>query len=61
MLAAISRFIAVKMKHAQKVKQAGILVLLVAAGWSRAEAAPYVYDTVQDRGSLDRWNPLRRL
>ena len=60
MLAAISRFIAVKMKHAQKVKQAGILVLLVAAGWSRAEAAPYVYDTVQDQwftGSLESPSP----
>ena len=42
------------------MKQAGILVLLVAPGWSRAEAAPYVDDTAQDQwftGSLESPSP----
>ena len=48
------------MKHAWKVKQASILVVIVAAGWSGAEAAPYIDDTVQDQwftGSLESPSP----
>ncbi len=48
------------MKHARKVKQAWILVVLVVASWSRAEAAPYFDDTVKDQwftGSLESPSP----
>ena len=47
------------MKRAWKVKPAWILVI-VAAGWARAEAAPYVDDTVKDQwftGSLESPSP----
>ena len=49
------------MKHAWEVKRAWIFLLLVAVGWSRAEAAPYVDDTVQDQWFTGSLNPLRRL